>query len=73
MPICMNCGDSFPDSEATCLDCQTGGDHDIDFLRARVAELENENRILKNEVDDLRAFAKIHTDHAKRTLGLPIK
>jgi hypothetical protein len=38
----------------------------------QVAEIENENRILKNEVDDLRSFAKIHTDHAKRTLGLPV-
>lgn len=41
-------------------------------LEARVAELANENRILKNEVDDLRSCLKIHTDHAKKTLGIPL-
>jgi hypothetical protein len=45
----------------------------IKELEARVAEMENENRILKNEVDDLRSFAKLNTDHAKKILGIPLK
>ena len=61
-------------------DCMTryGGVCDCGFseivkLKARVAELEKENRILKNEVDDLRSFAKLNTDHAKKILGVHSK
>jgi hypothetical protein len=44
---------------------------EIQRLRARVAELEEENQILKNAEADLRAFATLCRESAKKILGLP--
>lgn len=40
-------------------------------LEARVAELEAENQILKNAESDLRAFAMLCRESAKKILGMP--